>query len=412
MYVLQVLMPKMESNSNRSALELLNEESLQSLPPAAGARTTAKHRTSFEDEVSLMPPPYMVDSPLSDLSSEDSNDVLMEVEVRTSGPDSALISSKIAVQEEEEKERCLREHDLVAPTTGLLEKESVVDLKDSGEHVLAFFRAESSHSEVEEVNEDLSVGVGKALTETLDDIMYKAEDELHIPGKDLADVFSFNNESRVNIARNSKSVQNSSKVRQPPLTENFNSFTKDEEIEILQCCSPTKSPDNKLDNMSLSKLLEVAFTERDKNSESMASTNIGSQSNFQSGCARSEFHLGDFPRLKEMLTKSPVSEATMEFTKVMSIESPVYKNLNYSNVSYVTSSSNNASLPYGENSNSGIFIDHGFPSTEKKFRISIREDLKDQYQTELSNSIVNQNDHATKQLKGDEKSVDSSSPVR
>ena len=291
------------------------------------AQRIAQHKADLARELSMVRNALSSDSLISNSSSTDLDNDLMDVEMRTSGPNSALVSTEINHDEEYEVDKAKNnlhlninaleivhskeiaredKHDIV--TTFSLEI-SNCDREESISHSdqlsTALKESLDVHNNVNEGSEFDACNIGTVLTDgrTAINSTVCAGLEHHIGG----DLLVNSNNFLLNRKTSRLALQN----------EIIESITQENQRSL-----------GKLDNASFSKFVEVARVDKEQNhySESIPNSNFkelitlndGLSLNGKTPC--SVYNKEAFPKLKQMLTKGLVSDATKQFADAMCMD--------------------------------------------------------------------------------------------
>ena len=289
----------------------VSEEDHDFLPPAF--TTGRKHlrgplSVDLVDSLRTAAASLAVAGPRSAESSDtDSDDeLLMDVEVRTSGPDSGLLTNKSELKDDDEEEI---NHLQLNTDTAIIKNGNDIGNKDWD--ISKLYTAEK----ITHFN-GLS---SKELT--------KPVAEFDIPVSNFIEV-TIENVDEINLDRavfNGKQINHTS-------TENFFPFAQGNSHEISheimkrnshEIKSPSKSAKTRFDNSSLSKLIEAALLEKETNDITIVPQTLDPKSSNESrkgNVGSNGYNPREFPKLKQMLTKGNVSEATLQFTKAMAMD--------------------------------------------------------------------------------------------
>lgn len=244
----------------------------------------------------------------SDSSDIDSDDeLLMDVEVRTSGPDSALISNKTEIKDDDEDIRDSQTDDSSSTVS-----EKAVNKDTPDENVRGFSSQQFSGKDVANYSgvKDLSFDVRNYCKECPDNEISQAVVDLGMPTNSYDKTTITETDTKTSTI----SGKTSSDIGEKSTASWKNAFYNIGNHEIIQCESPPPPARNRLDNSSLTKLLEAALLERE-NKEII--TESVDHKSIPLGNKCNGFNTGEFPKLKQMLTKGFVSDATMQFTDAM-----------------------------------------------------------------------------------------------
>ena len=331
-----------------------SEEDLSFLPPTINmGRKRLRGPLSLDlvDSLRTAAASLAVASPhFAGSSDNDSDDeLLMDVEVRTSGPDSGLITNKSELKDDDDDDTCNNDEEVINPlqiddrlctdntkcvqngnanetnnlsVTKIYTAEKIPLHSNENKDMSAY--ADTSFGLIglssKEINKDTAkfgIPVSKfreATISSIDETYSDTSGDLH---------HRFINDTRIN----------------PFSTANVTAFAKGKghergicnSHEIVECKSPPQSSKPGLDNSSLSKVIEVALAIETNDcafvtkSIDLMSTNEGIKRN----CGTNGYNSCKFPRLKQMLTSGVVSEATTQFSKEMSLGNPYTQGPNH-----------------------------------------------------------------------------------
>ena len=350
-------MPARNLETGGSAENVL-EEDLSFLVPTINMGRKRLHGSigaDLVDSLRTAAAPFTVASPRSNDSFDvDSDDeLLMDVEVRTSGPDSGLITNKSELKDDDENDHVLNlsqngnilhidntEHVLRTDDTKHVQNDTDVDLnKRSTEEVYPVNKlpqyprkgltadtkpsvgksnghADSSNENITTSRTDFGVPVTKFIgtpvsslnttfTETTDEVDNTIPTTKHYPSNGN-DFFVPNDESRETIQSDCYEVKDTKRPSQ-------------------QCKTV-------FDNSYVTNLIESAFeaeTDKCAISETKSKSPMPSDRNINRNCGTNAYYARNFPKLKQMLTSGNISEATQQFSKAMSVDSPNSPKLNH-----------------------------------------------------------------------------------
>ena len=379
----------MASNSNRGVASATTSRVL-GLPPTPKSQRLAQYEADLESQLGIARNGLSTDSLISDASSsaESDNLFLMDVEFRSSGPISALISTEIANQEDEEEttdQRCESERNAMGEKYSkwsvdnngqedVPEVTDVAEVQNNDKEVIANRIGNGSKHQSIQMKKPLDMHYNKA--ECFKNGAFNVRSELDKPTSALSDSMYVAEATELK----QEMTSDQSIIRNDSLTnrESNNSLHHSEINVSVSAGSPGAVANNKtLDNAALSKLLEAALFEREENGETipqmkdLTSLNKDFQSKSRSPC--SSYNKSEYPKLKQMLTIGHVSNATKQFTEAMCTDTT----LNYSNVSLLSNLPNHTNLANGK---TGRYVaDLTYIQNEYEIKSDVTVELKRSY---------------------------------
>ena len=307
------------------------ENRMVAVSETSKAQRIAQHKADLARELSMVRNAFSSDSLLSNSSSTDLDNDLMDVEMRTSGPNSALVSTEVNHDEEYEVDKAKIN---LRSNGNALEKVRSKEIAREDKHdMVTTFSLEISNCDKEETI-SCSKQLSTALKESLD---------VHNNVNEGSEFDAFNIST---VLTEGKTAINSDVCTDMPglehhigrdLLVNSNNFLLDRKTsklafqnEIIESITQeTPRSLGKLDNASFSNFVEVARVNHEQNhyGESIPNSNfkelitLNDDLSLNGKTSCSVYNKEAFPKLKQMLTKGSVSDATKQFADAMRMDS-------------------------------------------------------------------------------------------